>query len=426
MTRFLGHSDLSGRVRAPASKSMAQRAIAAALLARGDSELAISSYCDDTERSLGAAVSLGARAERAGDRLRITGGLEDSPAEIDCGEAGLCVRMFTPIAALVPAEVRLSGRGTLADRFLGALPEAVRAFGAECSAEGGHVPVRTRGPMRGGKAAVDASLSSQFLTGLLMALPCARGDSELEIRKLTSAPYIRMTLELLRDFGIEVEASPALDRFRIRGGQGYKARSYGVEGDWSGAAFLLVAGAIASEKGIVVESLRLDSEQADRAILEALDRAGVPAMEAGGALVAKKGSPRSFEFDATDCPDLFPPLVSLAACCPGLSTLRGASRLAHKESDRAGVLVKEFGKVGVKVEVAGDLMTIRGGAIPGPMEGVILDSHGDHRIPMALSVAALAAEKTFAISGSECVAKSFPEFFEVIAGLGANVKEGGT
>jgi 3-phosphoshikimate 1-carboxyvinyltransferase len=260
---------------------------------------------------------------------------------------------------------------------------------------------------------VDASSSSQFLTGLLMALPLAARDSVLDVPRLVSSGYIDLTMETMRAFGVEVERCGDYSRFEIRGGQRYRPTDFEVEGDWSGGAFLLVAGAIAAKDELVVEGLPASSAQPDRAVIEALKSAGARLSQKDNSVAVSRAPLRPFDFDATGCPDLFPPLVALAAATEGVSTLRGAGRLRNKESDRAVSLAQGFSSLGVRVEVEGELMHVWGGAI----RGGAVDAHNDHRIAMAAAVAALASSGGVEIEGAECVRKSWPEFFEDLGSI---------
>ncbi len=265
--------------------------------------------------------------------------------------------------------------------------------------------------MKGGEATVDASMTSQFLSGLLMALPLCARDSRLAVTHLASAPYVRMTLQLVASFGVLIECDDRLETFAIRGSQAYTPRAYVVEGDWSGASFPLVAGAIAGS--VTVTNLDASSLQADRAILGVLADAGARVETGSGRVSVGAGPLRAFRFDATSCPDLFPPLVALASACEGTSVIHGVERLFHKESDRARALCEEFAKLGIAIGVAGNVMEIRGGAV----RGARVDSHNDHRIAMACAVAGLRASGEVAIDGEACVAKSYPAFFSDIARL---------
>jgi 3-phosphoshikimate 1-carboxyvinyltransferase len=268
-----------------------------------------------------------------------------------------------------------------------------------------------RGPLRGGRALVDGSASSQFLSGLLLALPRAGADSELEVSGLRSLPYVRMTLDVLAAFGAQVEAEPDFSRFRVRGGQRYHPVELQVEGDWSGAAFLLVAGAVAGE--VTVDGLDPASAQADRAILQALAAAGARVEWQGAALRAGQGDLRAFEFDATDCPDLFPPLAALACHARGTSRFKGVARLGHKESDRGAALVSELSAMGARLQVRDGCMEITGG----PLAGGEVDPHNDHRMAMACAVAGLRSLNGARMEGEACVAKSYPEFFQALESI---------
>lgn len=399
-------SGIEGKVNAPASKSMMQRAVGAALLARGTSEITNPSLCEDALAALRIVEALGATVKRSGESILISGGLrEPKERRLDCGESGLCMRMFAPIAALYEEEIVLTGRGTLLERPVGMVKSGLLELGARVGTNKGNPPIRVQGPISAGRLMIEGSTTSQFLSGLLMALPVCAGDSEISVEGLKSRPYVSMTVSLLRDFRVSVSHDEEMSLFEIPGGQEYRPSSYNVEGDWSGASFLLVAGAVAGR--VEVANLTADSLQADRAVLGALESAGAKVTVGESRVSVEKGGLKPFEFDASDCPDLFPPLVALAANCPGKSVIRGADRLVHKESNRAQALSGEFGKIGVQVGVSGDTMEIHGGKI----QGGSADSRGDHRIAMALAVAALNSGSGVSISGEECVSKSYPGFF---------------
>jgi 3-phosphoshikimate 1-carboxyvinyltransferase len=252
---------------------------------------------------------------------------------------------------------------------------------------------------------IGGSITSQLLTGLLMALPLVKSKSHLVVDDLKSKPYIDMTLQVLSDFGIEVE-NMDYEAFNIPGNQKYHARDHCVEGDWSGASFLLVAAALSGQVTVIM--LQKKSVQSDKAIVEVLRKTGAVVVVKEDCIEVKKNMLKAFEFDATECPDLFPPLVALAAHCIGITTIKGAERLKHKESDRAVALREEFGKLGVDITVDGDEMIIRGGQVKGGK----VNSHNDHRIAMAAAVTAVAAQSEVIIDGAQCVAKSYPEFFD--------------
>ncbi|MBK7709657.1 MAG: 3-phosphoshikimate 1-carboxyvinyltransferase [Bacteroidales bacterium] len=416
MERCVEPSEIKGQIKAPASKSMSQRAIAAALLADGQSTIFNPSYCDDSLAAMSIACGLGARLDPKPGELIIKGGRILKEEKLNCGESGLAIRMFSPIAALYPVEITLVGANSLKKRPMGMIDEALSQLGVKCSTSGGFLPLTIQGPIKGGKCEIDGSVSSQLLTGLLMALPLAEHDSEIRVRNLKSKPYIDMTIQLLKTFGITVECSD-YELFRIKGKQSYTPRKYTVESDWSGGAFLLVAGAI--NGSLHVQGIRTDSKQSDMAVLKALEMAGANMKISEDQIEISKSELKAFDFDATESPDLFPPLAALAAYSTGISTIKGVSRLIYKESDRAAALRDEFGKMNISIEIAGDLMKVTGGQ----PTGARVESHDDHRIAMAVAVTALRATGKVCIRDSQCVAKSYPGFFDDMRYLGATVRE---
>jgi len=294
--------------------------------------------------------------------------------------------------------------------------DALNQLGVKCTSTDGFLPLTIRGPLKGGACQIDGSLSSQLLSGLLMSLPLADNDSVIKVNNLKSKPYIDMTLKVLRDFGINI-ANKNYSLFEIPGRQKYIPMTYEVESDWSGGSFLLVAGAI--NGNIKVSGLRTNSFQSDMGILKALEKAGANVKISEGKIEVSKSDLQAFEFDATESPDLFPPLVALASYCKGVTKLKGASRLRHKESDRASTLSEEFGRMNIKVEITDDYLVVTGGEV----KGAKVNSHDDHRIAMAEAVAALGASDTLFIKDSHCIVKSYPGFFEDLRKVGAVVHE---
>jgi len=316
--------------------------------------------------------------------------------------------MFTPIAALWHEKITLEGEGSLKTRPIETLVQPLLDLGTKIQTNNGFVPVQVQGTLKGGTAHVEGNLSSQILTGLLIASPLAQNDTTFIVNDLKSKPYIDMTIQIMHDFGVEVENNN-YQRFFVKSGQKYKAQNYNVEGDWSGASFLLVAGALGGS--VTVSNLRSDSKQADMAMVDALKRAGARIQWEENSITVTKNQLQAFEFDATECPDLFPPLVALAVHCKGVTRIKGVGRLFHKESNRADVLQKEFGRLGAKITIEGDEMLVHGGSLHG---GRIF-AHNDHRIAMAAACAAICAENPVEIENHECVAKSYPHFFEDFA-----------
>lgn len=416
MERYLEPSAIKGTIKAPASKSMTQRAIAAALLADGESMIHNPSYCDDSLAAMSIAVGLGARVEPLVNELKIIGSATLKESKLNCGESGLAIRMFSPIVALYPAEITLVGANSLKKRPMIMIEEALNQLGVKCKSSAGFLPLTIQGPIVGGRCEIDGSVSSQLLTGLLMALPLASKNSEIKVNNLKSKPYIDMTIQLLNSFGITIENSN-YNLFKISGNQKYTPNTYIVEGDWSGGAFLLVAGAINGQ--LIIKGLRRDSKQSDISILNALEMADAHLIIGDDQIEISKSELKAFEFNATQSPDLFPPLVALASYCKGISTIKGVSRLIYKESNRAETLKEEFGKMNIKIEINDDLMFVTGGQ----PQSARVESHEDHRIAMAVAVAALGATGRVSIRDSQCVAKSYPGFFDDLKNLGALVHE---
>lgn len=412
--KFITSSRVEGTVAPPPSKSTMARAVAAALLSQGTTVVRNAASCDDADTALAIAENLGAGIKREGKEVTIQGNGKalNRPTDgtLHCGESGLSMRMFAPIAALLDNKIILTASGSLLERPM-TMVEDLSLLGVFCRTDNGRAPIILRGPIRGGSLSLDGSVSSQFLTGLLMALPLCDGESSISVSRLKSIPYVRMTIELLEYFGVRIEAGDALGEFAIQGNQAYRPCTYTVEGDWSGASFLLAAGAVSGR--VKVTGLDHKSAQPDRAILDALTMAGARIETGPDYVTVEKDRLRPIRFDATHCPDLFPPLVAFTANCEGKSTIWGVERLAFKESDRAAALISEFGKLGIIIERNATKMEIHGG----PVKGGIVDSHNDHRIAMACAIAGLTAREGVVIQNPACVSKSYPDFFSDLDSL---------
>ncbi|HVN59356.1 MAG TPA: 3-phosphoshikimate 1-carboxyvinyltransferase [Bacteroidales bacterium] len=415
MTAKVSAGEIDGKVVAPASKSAMQRYVAAALLARGESVISVSSFCDDIMAALSIARSLGAGINIRGTNVTIKGGFNPISGEVSCGESGLSARMFTPIAALHNGTVVINGRGSVLKRPLGMIEKPLADLGVSVVTNKGYLPVSVTGPVRGGKITADGSVSSQFITGLLMALPCAERDSVLSVINLASKPYIDLTLGILEEFGIKV-VNDNYSSFIIGGNQEYKAGRFSVEGDWSGGAFLLVTGAIGGKAE--VSGLLTGSTQADRAVLNALELAGANVHLLEESIIVEKSSLRAFEFNLSDCPDLAPPLAVLAMGCKGRSVLTGTERLLAKESDRGRTLEESLGRIGGKIRNFGNRIEIEGVE---RLKGGKACSHNDHRIAMALASSAVLCDSEVIVEGMECINKSYPGFVDDFRKLGGKV-----
>ena len=397
---------LKGRLTPPCSKSYAQRALAVSLLAEGESILRNIEFCNDTLSAIRCIESLGAEVRRIDDTtIAVRGGFAPKSNLLQVGESGLSTRLFTPVASLADMPIVINGSGTLLHRPMTMMIEPLRRLGVEVRDGGGFLPIEVKGPIRGGEIEVDGSLSSQFVTGLLLALPLAKEDTTLRVHGAVSTPYIAITIDTAKRFGGKILHND-FSEFYIEGGQHYSATDFAIEGDWSAAAMLLVAGAVAGE--VTLDNISTLSLQADTAICNALVHAGASVINEENSIIVAKRDLQAFEFDATNCPDLFPALVALAAAAEGESVIVGTKRLEHKESNRAETLREEYAKLGIEVDIATEnVMRVRGGEI----RSVTADGCHDHRIAMSLAVSALRSDGAVEIRGAECVEKSYPDFF---------------
>lgn len=416
---------ITGNINAPTSKSSMQRACAAALLHEGETTINNPGSSNDDLAAIDVIQKLGAVIkEQSPNKLVIESkGINPVSEQMNCGESGLGIRMFTPIAALSQQQITINGTGSLVTRPMDFFDEIFPKLGIGIKSNDGKLPLQIQGPLQPAGITIDGSLSSQFLTGLLMAFgKAATKPVTITVNNLKSKPYIDLTLQVMKHFGYDV-VNNNFESFTISPAnkQANKQINYTVEGDWSGGAFLLVAGAIAGN--ITVTGLDVFSTQADKAILQALMDCGCNISVEEKQIVI--GPPatglnglKPFHFNATDCPDLFPPLVALAACCNGTTAIEGVNRLAHKESNRGLTLQEEFGKMGVEIKLQDDLMLVEGGK---GIKGATVNSRHDHRIAMACAVAALNADDEIIIEEAEAINKSYPDFYEHIKSLGAAV-----
>jgi len=422
-------SMIKGTIHAPASKSGMQRACAAALLQDGETIIHNPGTSNDDKAALEVIKNLGATIIPQQDGSLLIMGrdlnvVSATNGELSCGESGLGIRMFAPVAALTALPITINGEGSLLTRPMNFFDEIFPQLGIEIDSNYGKLPIKIKGPLQPKDITIDGSLSSQFLTGLLFAFgKAATKQVTITVINLKSTPYIDLTLKVMQDFGYDV-VNNNYHSFTInpkpQTSTPLNPLHYTVEGDWSGASFLLVAGAIAGN--IIVEGLDVFSTQADKKILEALRDCGCilsiqekcidVACNPLGAVL------KPFHFNATDCPDLFPPLVALAAYCNGKTVLEGVSRLAHKESDRAITLQQEFAKMGIQIDLQDDLMIVHGGT---GIQAATVHSRHDHRIAMACAIAALGADGEVIIEEAQAINKSYPDFYDHLKKLGVTL-----
>ncbi len=402
-----------------------QRACAAALVSKTKTHIINPGVSNDDSAALRVIRGLGAVVENLSDGSLLieSKGIRPVSDFVNCGESGLGIRMFAPLVAMCPHTMIIEGEGSLLARPMDFFDEIFPKLGVEIRSNMGKLPLQLKGPLIPANIQTDGSLSSQFLTGLLMAYAASDAkDVTISVSNLKSRPYIELTLSVMRRFRLKLPENRGYESFYFSAETWVKPSGtieYTVEGDWSGSAFLLVAAAISGQA--TIKGLDPGSTQADKAIIQALQDAGVPVFVGSNEIQVGDGRPvnlKPFHFDATDCPDLFPPLVALASVCPGSSFIKGVSRLAHKESDRGLTLQEEFGKMGVDILLSGDVMGIKGSH---KLKAVTVHSRHDHRIAMAAAVAALRSEGPVQIEEADAINKSYPAFFEDLSKLGVSV-----
>ncbi len=408
---------LHGTVTVPPSKSAAHRAIISAALGDGRSIISNVDLSNDMRATIGACRALGVDMQMDGNTLTVDGGrLRLTGKPIDCAESGSTLRFFIPVACTLEGEKTFTGQGRLPLRPVDAYLQIFETQGIGYTRPpGANLPLTVSGALRSGEFRVDGRVSSQFVTGLLFALPLLDGDSLVSvIGGFESRGYVDLTVNMLRRFGIDIAVDG--DTFFIRGNQQYQPQTLRVEGDYSQAAFFLVGGAISG--GIRVDDLDALSLQPDRAIVDILKSMGAVISTEGGALVSRPARLHGTVIDVSQCPDLVPPLTVAAAYAEGVTHITGAARLRIKESDRLHALARNLGALGIRAEELPDGLIIHGGQ---PMGGET-DSFGDHRIAMAFAVAAAGASGPVTIHGAECVDKSYPKFYEDYKALGGDIQ----
>ncbi len=406
-----------GTITAPPSKSIMQRTCAGALLHNGTTLINNPGKAADDQAAVNIISTLGAEIQKQSpDQMLIRSSGEIQTAScINCGESGLSARLFTPIAALSGHRIRINGTGSLRQRPMQAFGDILRKISVQLPDFSGNIPFTVKGPLQPADIALDGSISSQFLTGLLFAFAAAATSSvSITVSDLKSKPYIDLTLQTLATFGYKVRNENyqrfLIDPFTFR----YQRHiTVDVHGDWSSAAYWLTSAAIKGKVSVI--NLPLETTQADRKILEILHQTGSRIKIGNNAVIVEKNDLHSFETDLTDCPDLFPVIAVLAACCNGESSLKGLHRLQHKESDRQKSIAGLLETFGVRYKTENDRLAIEGKTI---LDAGLVKGYNDHRIVMAATVAALNANGPTLITDAGAVGKSYPDFFRDLASLG--------
>ncbi|GBF09355.1 3-phosphoshikimate 1-carboxyvinyltransferase [Aeropyrum pernix] len=412
-------STVEGRVEAPPSKSYTHRMLFLALLARGRSVVRRPLVSNDTLATLNAVALLGGKPRLGRGVAEVEGGEVRGGAVVYAAGSGTTIRIAMGVAAHSAEATLLYGDESLNRRPVHPLSEALRSMGARVCDTGGNPPVKVSGPLRRASVEVDAAISSQFATSLLIA-GSRLGEFELSAARLSSRGYVDITLESLSMFGVRVERE-GYRIFRLKGTP--EPVDAAVPGDYSSASFMLAAGAIAGR--VEVEGLRPGDPQPDRRIVELLRSMGARVRVEGSIVAVESTGPlEPIDIDLDGSPDLAPVTAVLAAYARGVSRLRGLERLQYKESDRLSAIAWNLARLGVEARVRGGILEIRGGGV----EGGVARSWGDHRIAMAMAVAGLGARRPVTVEGFSRVPDSYPGFLEDLARLGARfevVKGGG-
>lgn len=414
---LIAPTKFNGKIHIPSSKSMGHREIICAGLAQGTSIIDNISMSKDIEATCRCLQALGVQIENVPSRfagrtaLRVTGSGKLTAAEsgADCGESGSTLRFIIPLAALLDQPFTLTGHGRLVSRPLQAYYDIFDSQQLDYSTENGQLPLTVNGRLQPGHYQLPGDVSSQYVSGLLFALPLLEGDSVLEITsQLESASYVNLTLSCLAKYGIKIE-NEGHRLYKIPGQQKYQPQNSNVEGDWSQAAFWLVAGALGRQ--VSSTGLTADSLQGDRAVLNIMQRMGAKLTQEQDAVTSEQSTTAGCVIDAADCPDIIPVLTVLAAVSAGTTKITNAARLRIKECDRLAAMTSELNKLGAKIIELPDGLIIEG-CEQGLRGGAQVDAWNDHRIAMSLAVAAAACNEPFTLTGAASVAKSYPEFWQ--------------
>lgn len=396
-----------GSILVPTSKSDAQRALIAAALSNGISTIKNSGKSDDERAVIQALKTLGVSVNQINTTtLQIEGLTFPKKAAVSVGESGLAARLMIGVLSCIGGEFEVYGTGTLLKRPLSLYRSFFANSGVDFQSNDDFLPIHLTGKVNLENLVFDGSQSSQYISGFLMGLPFLSESTSLIVENLVSKPYVDMTLSTMRAFGVVIE-NHDYKKFKLNNKSSYKATEYTIESDWSAASCWLVAAALGAD--VQLKGLSMVSKQADIQILRALEQANCKLLSSEECIEIDGSTRVSFEFDATDCPDLFPALATLAAFTAGVSTIKGVSRLATKESSRGEVLQAEYTKLGVHIEIQDDWMLIHGQS---KVNGGEVSSHHDHRIAMCFAIAGMFASETITIEHAEAVSKSYPEFWE--------------
>ncbi|HYW01224.1 MAG TPA: 3-phosphoshikimate 1-carboxyvinyltransferase [Candidatus Acidoferrum sp.] len=413
---------LAGIISSPSSKAQTHRALFAGLLTNGTTTVRDPLASEDTEATTRAIVAAGAEVVKDSDTWTITSiGRPIAPEDIiDCGESGVTMRFTIPILSLTGSRATLRGRESLLRRPIEPLSKAMRQLGIELTLGRDHVTIEGETP-KGGTIRIQGDVSSQFVSGLLFAGPLMEKGMKLIITsKLESQSYVSLTIRTMREHGIEVTADKEMTQFDITPGQVYLPAEHRISGDYSSAAFFLIAAAITNSR-LLVHNLQPNSLEPDSELIKFMNRMGTRTIFQNDGLQVERGTLRGVDLDISDCPDLGPIVAVLACFAQGQTRITGAARLRYKESDRLAAISSELSTLGADIKETQDGLVLEG---PSSLRGGTVQSHGDHRIAMALGVAALRANGKVTIEQAESVSKSYPRFFDDLRSLGVEISSG--
>jgi 3-phosphoshikimate 1-carboxyvinyltransferase len=421
----ISRSEIAGEVRTPSSKSMTIRALMCAALAKGESEIIDPLVSDDTNTAAEVLGKIGVYINKEKNVWKVTGGSLRVPGgDLYCGESATTMRFMIAISSLIPGEYRLIGGPSLSKRPVRSLIEALKMLGVKGSIEGKATPPVTisGGKLLGGQAEIPGHISSQFISALLLVAPFAEKKVSIKLTTpLASRPYVLMTLECMREFGVNVTATP--DRFIVKP-RTYTPVKFRVEGDWSSASYFLALGAF-SDAGVKVENIRTSSLQGDRVLLGFLRSMGAQVKVTGDSVTVSKGDLKAIKADLSDCIDLLPTMAILAATATGVSELTGIERARIKESNRIAAIKEGLEKMDVTVSGDKGRLCINGLAAfadaSARRENAVIDSHNDHRIAMAFGILGTAVGNVI-IEGAECVTKTYPDFWNSLKSVGGQLR----
>ena len=409
-------ADLHGAVRVPASKSEAHRFLICAALADQRTDINIYGICSDIEATAECLEEIGAGVNRTETGYSITpiksavsGGL------LKCRDSGSTLRFLLPVAAALGCDVTFFREGKLHERPLSPLDEEMLKHGTSLSSDGRYLNVK--GKMIGSSYTIAANVSSQFISGILMALPILGGGNITLEGKIESVDYIKMTIDAMKVFGVDVKFEDNV--LSVSSGSVYKSpKKLAVTGDWSGAAFWTAAGALSSE-GITVEGIDTEATQGDRRIADVVSSMGASVQIGESSIKVSEASLGGIKLDASDIPDIVPIISVIASVADGETVISGAARLRIKESDRLAVMTEVLSLMGADVTEMSDGLAIKG---CGRLHGAVVDAHGDHRIAMSAAIASMKCGGDVTVLGAECVSKSYSAFWDDFVSLGGIIE----